>query len=57
MAVKYSSVPATARASSARDITADGALTFEAHADGSSEASDTSARTYTTVNLRAEFRF
>ena len=26
-------------------------------ADGSSEASDSSARTYTTVNLRAEFRF
>jgi hypothetical protein len=26
-------------------------------ADGSSEATDTSARTFTTVNLRAEFRF
>ena len=26
-------------------------------ADGSSEASDSSARTYTTVNLRGEFRF
>ena len=26
-------------------------------ADGSSEASDSRSKTYTTVNLRAEFRF